>query len=296
MSDLTNEQIKLASAWSGVFEGTGKAVQWIEDVAPNAGEVRNVAPHLLWDLYKARNLSRSLRRVATTPMGVGFFGLSQAGKSHLINTLAANEHGQLETQFGHEQLNFEQHVNPQGGGAEATGLVTRFTRKADPSPDPAFPLELRLFREVEIAIVLVNSWFEEFDHDMPQMGAFQITEAMVASVLPNFEQRAGEGVPGLESEDVAALREYVNERYHGKAKVLDACGYWAKAAKLAPKLSVNDRAELFSVLWGKESKLTDVFRQLTGALDRLGRAETVFASIQALVSKEGDAWVRKNSI
>ncbi|MGE8397577.1 MAG: virulence factor SrfC family protein, partial [Comamonas sp.] len=108
MTDLTNEQLKLSSAWTGVYEGTAKAVQWIEEVAPNASEVRNVAAPLLWDLYKARNLARSLRRVATTPMGVGFFGLSQAGKSHLINTLAANQEGQLQTQFGPTTLNFEQ--------------------------------------------------------------------------------------------------------------------------------------------------------------------------------------------
>lgn len=296
MTDLTNEQLKLSSAWTGVYEGTAKAVQWIEDVAPNASEVRNVAAPLLWDLYKARNLARSLRRVATTPMGVGFFGLSQAGKSHLINTLAANQEGQLQTQFGPATLNFEQHVNPQGGGAEATGLVTRFTRKADPSPDSMYPLELRLFREVEIAIVLVNAWFEEFDHDTPQMAAFQLSESMVNPVLSAMAERAGEGAPGLVSEDVALLREYVNDRYYGKANVLDSCGYWVQAAKLAPKLSANDRAELFSVLWGKEGKLTDVFRQLTAALDRVGRAETVFASINALVTQSGDNWVRQNSI
>lgn len=285
MAGLTPQQHKLSSAWSGVYEGTGQAIEWMENVAPNASEVRNVAPAMLWDLYQARNLARSLRRVATTPMGVGFFGLSQAGKSHLINILATNKKGQLETMFGQEKLNFEGHVNPFGGGAEATGLVTRFTRQAQPSPDDQFPVELRLFREIEVAIVLVNAWFEEFDHDTPQMSTFQINEAMVASVLPRLNERAGEGAPGLVAEDIALLRTYVNEHYHAKATVLDSSGYWAQAVKLAPKLSVMDRAELLSVLWGKERKLTDLFVQLVRALDQLGRAETVFASIGALVTK-----------
>ena len=81
------------------------------------------------------HLARSLQRVATTPMGVGFFGLSQAGKSYLILSLAAGQNERLETLMGGRRVDFLKHVNPAGVGKEATGLVTRFSRHAKASDD-----------------------------------------------------------------------------------------------------------------------------------------------------------------
>lgn len=296
MTQLSKEQQDLSRAWNAIYEGSGQAVQWVEAVSEQSSEVAGVADDLLPRLYQARNLARSLQRVATTPMGVGFFGLSQAGKSHLINTLAADARSQLESQFGHHNLNFEDHVNPQGGGAEATGLVTRFTRQATPSADPAFPVELRLFREIEIAMVLINAWFEEFDHDQEAMAAYKITDAMVQPVLSSLQQRASHGAAGVLPEDVAALHEYVKSHYFGKTEALRRCGFWPQAIKLAPRLSVAERAQLFSVLWGQEPKLTETYTRLAGALDRVGRAEVVFAALNALVTEREGKLVRESSI
>ncbi|HCL3330135.1 TPA: HopL1 protein (discontinued T3SE), partial [Pseudomonas aeruginosa] len=134
MSNLTPDQIALGHAWSSVHEGAGMALDWLADVAGKVNEVAAKADSLQRDLHRARNLSRSLGRAAGTPMSMGFFGLSQAGKSYLISALAADCDGRLETQLGHQRLDFIKHVNPVGGGKEATGLVTRFTRRAEPSP------------------------------------------------------------------------------------------------------------------------------------------------------------------
>lgn len=297
MTALTPQQISLQSEWNSVFEGAGKAIDWVDQVAENAGEVRTVSEALTRKLYKARNVARSLRRVSTTPMGIGFFGLSQAGKSHLINTLAADQSGKLRSQFGHTELNFEDHVNPQGGGAEATGVVTRLSRVAAPSPDPAFPVELRLFREIEVAIVLVNSWFEEFDHDTDNLAQFRTTKAMLDAVLPGLQQRAGtSAAPGVASEDVSALFEYVDAHWKQRTELLRTEGYWQQAIKLAPRLSVAERAELFSVLWGRLPQLTDTYRRFGEVLERLGRAETVYADLGCLVTREGQDWLRKDSV
>ncbi|KAG1363114.1 hypothetical protein G6F61_013890 [Rhizopus arrhizus] len=76
-------------------------------------------------LHRARNTARVLGRASTTPMGLGFFGLSQAGKSYLISALAAGDNGKLETRFDDELIDFLVHVNPPVGGKEATGLRSR---------------------------------------------------------------------------------------------------------------------------------------------------------------------------
>lgn len=294
MTTLTTKQMQLAHAWTSVHNGAGLALDWVADVAEKVEDVATKADTLTRDLYRARNLSRSLGRVSATPMGIGFFGLSQAGKSYLISALAADEKGQLLTKLGTQQLDFIKHVNPVGGGKEATGLVTRFTRSAAPSQDPQFPVELRLFREVEIAIILANAWFEDFDH---QRLNSQITDAQIDALLQRFEEQSATAAPtsGVSSDDVVLLWDYLEHHYANAMRPLNA-RYWPRVVKLAPRLSVRERAQLFEPLWGGIGKMTETYEQLAGALHRLGLAETVFAPISALVSERDGQLVQSNSI
>ncbi|MET0613612.1 MAG: virulence factor SrfC family protein, partial [Pseudomonas caspiana] len=293
MTTLSTEQMQLAHAWTSVHKGAGLALDWVAEVAENSEEVATKAQALNRDLYRARNLARSLGRVSTTPMGIGFFGLSQAGKSYLISALAADGKGQLLTQFGPQQLDFIKHINPVGGGKEATGLVTRFTRRALPSTDPLFPVELRLFREVEIAIVLANAWFEDFDH---QKLNSQITDAQIDAVLQRLEESATDSPsPGVGSDDVVLLWDYLENNYPNAVRPLSA-RYWPQVIKLAPRLSIRERAQLFSLLWGGVGKMTETYEQLATALHRLGLAETVFAPLSSLISERDGQMIQTNSI
>ncbi|NYS40636.1 hypothetical protein F2S88_08360 [Pseudomonas syringae pv. actinidiae] len=61
---------------------------------------------------------------------------------------------------------------------------------------------MRLFREVEIAIILANAWFEDFDH---QRLNSQVTDAQIDALLQRFEgQLAAAPTPGVSSDDVVA--------------------------------------------------------------------------------------------
>lgn len=293
MSKLTAEPTALAQAWANVYSGAGLALDWIAEVAPAVEDIAQRAPSLNRDLHRARNLARSLQRVSATPMTAGFFGLSQAGKSYLISALAADTQGRLETRFGPRTLDFIEHVNPVGGGKEATGLVTRFTRHAQSSPDPAFPVELRLFREIEIAIILANAWFEDFDHQQLD-SAF--TEARIdAALAPFADVVAGPAVPGVDRDDLVLLWDYLEHHYRHPVQPL-AARYWPRVLEIAPQLSVRDRARLLAPLWGNLGPMTDTYEQLAGALHRLGLAQTVMAPLTALVSERDGQLVQSNSI
>ncbi|MCH3743568.1 virulence factor SrfC family protein, partial [Campylobacter coli] len=69
-------------------------------------------------LRRTGNKARNLERAARHPMAIGFFGLSQAGKSYLISTLAASENGRLEADYDGQRVDFLESVNPSGGGSE----------------------------------------------------------------------------------------------------------------------------------------------------------------------------------
>lgn len=55
-------------------------------------------------------------------------------------------------------LDFIDHINPPGGGKEATGLVTRFSRKATKGTQ-AFPVELHLLAKLKLLKSLLTLTF-----------------------------------------------------------------------------------------------------------------------------------------
>lgn len=293
MSNLTPEQQALRDSWAAVYEGAGQALDWVEKTRVTAPRLDSEADALSLELHKARNQAKSLSRVATTPMTAGFFGLSQAGKSFLISALAAGPKGTLETDFGPQRMDFIEHVNPGGGGKEATGLVTRFSRLAKKSEDDNFPVELKLFNEIELAKILANTWFKDFDQEKVN---YVIDEECIRKALKPFEGReTGPLQPGVNADDVVSLLDYLNKSFEKSLKALTH-HYWPKVIKLAPRLNFQERGELFSILWGEQSALTRVYQQLAGSLNRLGMPATVFAPLSVLVERQGEEYSRRNSI
>ncbi len=291
---LTAKQNELVAKWNAIYQGSAHALNWLDDVRSTAPRVDAEADSLNIKLYQARNLAQSLKHVASTPMTVGFFGLSQAGKSYLISALAADQAGQLETNAGHgTQLNFIEHFNPVGSGKEATGLVTRFTCQQQPAVDDNYPLQLRLFREIEIAMILANAWFKEFDQERVD---YRITDEVIQQALAPYDNLdTSTPVPGVSAEDIVAFLDYMHATSKNTASKLEA-HYWPRLIKIAPYLSIAQRADVFAVLWGQQPLLKQAYIQLSTALHQLGLARTVYAPTSVLVQQVGEHLKQTNSI
>ncbi|MCA6999743.1 putative virulence factor [Dickeya solani] len=281
MSTLTPEQ--LVQHWYAVEEGAGQAIDWIQSTRENAPRLDAEADSLIYKLRRSRNKARSLAQAAEKPMTIGFFGLSQAGKSYLISALAADDNGRLETCLGGKRLDFLSHINPPGGGKEATGLVTRFSRQAV-TRDERYPVELQLFSEVEIGKILANAFIHDFNQEKID---WQYDEAAVAGRLQQLSScKRATPVAGVTSDDVVSLWDYLVHHAENSQKKL-AASFWPTAVALAPWLEIEDRARLFSILWGDIPELTEAYGRLARTLQRLSGAQTVLAPLQALVQQQG---------
>ncbi|MTH46256.1 putative virulence factor [Intestinirhabdus alba] len=290
---MNNEQKSLSQGWAAVAQGCLEALDWVDTVRTGSRRLDNEADKLNLNLLRTRNLATSLAQVATTPMTVGFFGISQAGKSYLISALAAGSNGALEANYGSQRVDFIKEVNPVGGGKEATGLVTRFTRQAPDAP-AGFPVPLRLFSEIDLAKILANSWFNDFNHE--QM-SYQLDEPRIEERLRPFLQQTArpKANNGVSSEDVVALWEYLNASFRKSVEKLEHA-YWPQVLRLAPTLTPNERAELFSLLWGEQPALTELYRSLANVLTRLDHARLVFAPLEALIDHSGGSIMNVDSI
>ncbi|MET3066919.1 putative virulence factor [Atlantibacter hermannii] len=277
---MNNDQIILQQGWAAVAQGCQDALGWVESVRTGSRRLDNEADKLNLSLLRSRNLANSLTQVSTTPMTVGFFGISQAGKSYLISALAAGSNGELEARYGDRLVDFIKEVNPVGGGKEATGLVTRFTRHAPDAP-VGYPIPLRLFSEIDLAKILANTWFNDFNHEQLN---YKLDESRIEERLRPFLQRVGQASAnnGVSSEDVVALWDYLNASFKKSVEKLEHA-WWPQVLKIAPALNPHERADLLSLLWGEQPELTETYRSLANVLAKLNHARMVFAPLETLI-------------
>lgn len=293
LETVSQEQRKIVNSWVNLYQGSGQAIEWIKKVRKESKRVNGEADSLIIKLRRARNLSKSLSHATMQPMTVGFFGLSQAGKSYLISSLAASdETGKLATQLGRHQLDFINHINPPGGGKEATGLVTRFSSRPSDAPSE-YPVELTIFNEIEIAKILANAFFNDFNQ---QKVRNEFDENQINLHLQGLMKRKQNNpVAGVDSDDVVSLWDYMirlAEKSQNQFKV----NYWPVAIELAPFLTIADRAELFSLLWGALPELSDAYIQFAKAIKSLEGARKVYAPLSTLVTESAGLYSQKDSI
>ena len=277
-----NEQ--LPKSWEKIYQASAQAIEWVNQTRDSSKRLHNEADNLILDLRRLRNSAKRLGDVSTKSVAVGFFGLSQAGKSYLISALAAGENGKLETVVDNEILDFIDHVNPVGGGKEATGLVTRFSRTAK-GGIANYPLELKLFQEIEIVKILINAYFKDFDQ---QKVINKVEFSELNQLIQRIESKKQvDYTGGITEDDIVDLYDYLSENFGNSLEGLKG-GYWEKAMSLLPYLSITDRGTLFSVLWGGISELTAIYIQLATTLSSLNHVNTVYAPLTVLVKDNED--------
>jgi hypothetical protein len=269
---------KLIEACEATAEAAREALAWVIDPKnePRIGHERAFFERSLRSqAYQAHRLALSVDR----PMCIGVFGPSQSGKSYLVSVLARKGET-LMALFDDQdrpEIDFITEINPYGE-KEATGLVTRFSIHKVPTP-AGFPVAMRLLSQTDVLKILANSYF--FDGD--QQEEKRPSPAEIDGHIAEIERKVGrEYVDVLREEDIWDVEEYFQRQIRRtEAKIFNP--YWERMARAAPRLSLHDRAELFSILWGKHQALTELYVSLVGSLAKLDFASEAFCQLEALV-------------
>ncbi|MCV9877425.1 putative virulence factor [Brenneria izbisi] len=280
MRPLTPKQLssRLNNQLQAVTEGVDQAIDWIENTRQNAPRLDMEADRLVVKLRHHRNKAKHLADVSLKDIAIGFFGLSQAGKSYLISSLACGENGKLETSLEGQQFDFLAQINP---AHQTTALVTRFSRQAGVK-NKSFPVQLLLLSEVDIGKIMAHA----FLHDLNQQTSFEeLDEHYIAEHLKTLlRHRQPEPVEGMTRDEVVELWDYLARHDAKRQKQLET-HYWPVAVELAPYLGIDDRARLFSVLWGDLKTLTDAYRHFGHTLQHLSGTSKVLAPLRILVDE-----------
>lgn len=269
----------LAQYCRELADASRQAVGWLRD---NCGLVGNECAALQKDMRRAGLFFNKCEQAARRKMCVGVFGPSQSGKSYLISALAQDRNGKLMADLGGKSYDFLSQINPEGG-KESTGLVTRFTTTPPAGLTEGFPVRLRLLSETDVARVLANTYYADCEHKQaPQ------AEALIAA-LDELERRAATPQPGagvVNGDDLEDLREYVNKNFSSRPRVqMLQKGYWLKAAEIAPRLGLADRAALLGLIWNAVPEFQSLYLNLCGALEKLGNPAEAACPLEALIPR-----------
>lgn len=227
---------------------------------------------------------RSVQRAAGKRPSIFLFGASQVGKSYLVHNIAKHPgSGRCEVCIGNGQrVDFIDAINPPGGGTESTGISTRFRVGADPV-DADFPFEAKLFNTVDVAAIAVNSYFNDLATGMA------LSEGEVEAWMHRARTHSQDELqPGLDEDAFAYFIEYCESSYSNQANIatLKRLGYFEVVRDVMPFLTMDERLQGLSFLWGGLPFWTEFVDRMWRALASIGYLPTVTLPVHSVVSAD----------
>ncbi|WP_026111407.1 virulence factor SrfC family protein [Winslowiella toletana] len=256
-----------------INEGIDMALTWLESSRNSALRLDMEADGVKIKLRRCRNQARHLNATAASASTLAFYGLSQPGKAWLLTSMVADASQRLETVMAGKTLDYFTHINP---GNQDCGIVTRFSRQAE-IKNKSWPFELTLFNEADMTCMVLSAALQQ-----AQPG---FDEAQLLQQLSNLQRhRQPEAADGITSDQMVAIWDFM-QRHDAPRQKLLASHFWPVACELAPWLTIDDRARLFSLLWGGDAALTSLWRQLAHTLQNLSGASKVLGPLTLLIDE-----------
>lgn len=232
---------------------------------------------------------RRIDNALHTNPAAAVFGESQVGKSYLVKNLLKNTANRFSVKNpGYADVDFIRDLNPLGGGAESTSLITRFTVRPSNSPDPSYPVKVKLFSPIDMALIIADSFYSDIKNHV-----FPSSEKIKADVDALIEKYTGMNSRQtyITAVDVYEMAQYLRPERFPIAKswleTLHESGYFKRLATVIANVAPAAWTETFAILWNNNPILSDIFSRQIRLLHELGFADTVFIGMEPLRNSDG---------
>ncbi len=253
MADQLAELLNSSSSWTAGFVKDAAIRKFIDKI-----------------LQEKQVTVRRIRESAQRPVALGVFGASQCGKSYLTSelvrggepALAVMLNGLNQNPSGRDYL---EEINP-AGGRESTALVTRFTTRPYRTVQGCSAF-IRLLTLADLIKIFLNGYLFECQSD------FVPTADELQKLRYSFRGSSGRSgaTPLLSEADVWDLQDYARRHFHNQfLRMLEDINYWGILADEIRFLPADQQISYLEWLWGKFSKITELFRFLIRELGKLG--------------------------
>ncbi len=224
--------------------------------------------------------AKKLRRAASRPQALGFFGPSQAGKSFLVGALLSHEIGSLEVLSRGKTLDFLKEINP-AKGVESTGVVTRFSTAPLPSPLERGDFYCRLL-SLETMLESVATGF------LVECTSPGVDPERVEKCMRDARLAAGPAAGPIYREAWELVWHDLTKKYQDRHPYLNELKRQAALTSGAWKSDIKTTTGwmmVFSLLWGGPGYAPDLDKLvglLVQGLEQLGHAEAIEAEVASI--------------
>jgi hypothetical protein len=218
---------------------------------------------------------------------IAVFGPSQHGKSCMTNNiLGNNDKLELIDCSNNDNLvyNFLEKINPKGGQKEATGVITRFTFVNKPSQNiPAIKIKLLTARDL---ILLFITAYQDNIAGKRIVSKNEIDEILKKTQTNNQKQNY------LNENDIYIIESHLFKKYNNSdnyiyLETFKENNFWTRLAELIDIVPSNKWGDIFEVLWGNNTNITQLFKKLVIFLEKVSFSEFIYTDFEALLLENG---------
>jgi hypothetical protein len=284
MENISEDKVEfLEDQVSNFFDLLNRSNNWVHKNLKY--EEKN---NLSYEIKDKRRIVRKIKNSIKSKPVFALYGASQVGKSYLIKNLLSDEGSSLKISANNKDYDFLKDINPPGVGAESTGVVTRFTIDK-PSPFEKYPIKINLLGVKDIIIILCDSYFS----DLKKISSYPETEDFNA-LITDFENKFNSNENPqtfLIEDDLLDLKEYFNKNFNTFSFIVERineCQYWNKISSIIENIPSNYWKDVFSILWGGNKHLTDLFSLLISQLEYISFEKVAYAPFSSVLRNEGE--------
>lgn len=235
------------------------------------------------------NLRRKLNKKKFALEGnpaAAMYGESQVGKSYLISSLLSEDGKPFcITDEKGVVRNFIEEINPPGGGNESTSLISRFSVNYKPI-DPKFPIKANLLSPGDIVLVLCDSFYNDINADRNLVLQTEKINSDTFSLRESLKSRQPQQKVFGE-DDVLDIRDYFEENFSTRATNILFSNFFDEVSLLISRARPNEWKDIFSLLWNKNEKFTNLFGALISEYEKLNFSNTIYLPLESILYKHG---------
>ncbi len=234
---------------------------------------------------KRRSLNKKMFAISDNP-AITVYGESQVGKSYLISSLLSEEGSPFSiTDKEGNVHNFIDEINPIGGGTEATSLVSRFSVNYIPK-NTSFPVKAYLLSPADIVLVLCDTYFTDIQTEHNQILQTEQINSEINSLVEQLDSRLHQQSIFIE-DHVLDIEDYFKEYLSNNSSNLLYSNFFEKISLVISKTKPSEWKDIFSYLWNKNEKFTELFNILILEYEKLNFSNTIFLPLESVLRKYG---------
>lgn len=258
-----------------------KSNEWIKSSLD--GEKQKIAYHKMVDCRRSLNKKRFA--LEGNP-AAAIYGESQVGKSYLISSLLSEE-GKPFSIVDENKIayNFIKEINPPGGDNESTSLVSRFSVNSKPI-NSKFPVKAILLTPADLVLVLCDSYYNDIKADHNLIPQTDQINSEIFQITNNLKNRNKQQYV-FNEDDILDMRDYFKENFSLKGSNILFSKFFEEISLNISKSNPGEWKDIFSILWNKNERFTNLFEKLIFEYEKLKFSNTVYLPMESVLYKHG---------